>query len=389
MLTGTTREVFMSKQHGFTLMELLVVLLIIGVLSTVAVRTIDATRDRSLFDQTAKEMKELVYAMVGNPEIVANGRRVDFGFYGDMMRLPNDLRELVENTSGSPYWRGPYIRREFLQDTMGYRLDAWGNPYTYDRTTGTIATLGNGKYPMTMRVAEAISHLTDNWVIGNVSDAENAPPGEKAATIDIRLYLPNGTFYFTRPDPGGFYQFTPQTHGPVPIGVHKIVAKRPGGDSIVRWVTVTPRSKVVVDFRFTGTFRNHLEMIGEPLLFGDSAGFTIKVVNSGTSVDTVKSIRLLIAPDSAYMSYLRVYSVTQGGTPQEQQFNPRVGMGDSLYVYPPFPIQPNKTEEVQFSFYGFCKTPNVSDSTKANIYNKLFRLRFNDGSEFAVTPVHQ
>jgi prepilin-type N-terminal cleavage/methylation domain-containing protein len=80
MLTGTTREVFMSKQHGFTLMELLVVLLIIGVLSTVAVRTIDATRDRSLFDQTAKEMKELVYAMVGNPEIVANGRRVVLGF---------------------------------------------------------------------------------------------------------------------------------------------------------------------------------------------------------------------------------------------------------------------------------------------------------------------
>lgn len=389
MLTGITREVFMKKQGGFTLMELLVVLLIIGVLSTVAVRTIDATRDRSLFDQTAKEMKELVYAMVGNPEIVANGRRVDFGFYGDMMRLPNDLRELVENTTGSPYWRGPYIRREFLQDTMGYRLDAWGNPYTYDFTTGTIATLGNGKYPMTMRVTEAISHLTDNWIMGNVSDVDNAPPGDKAATIGIKLYLPNGSFYFTRPDGGGFYQFSPETHGSVPIGVHKIVATRPGGDSIIRWATITPRSKVVVDFRFTGSFRNYLEMIGEPILFGDSAGFSIKVVNGGATVDSVKSIRLLIAPESAYMSYLRIFSITQGGTPQEHQFSPRLGQGDSAVVIPPFLIQPNRTEEVEFSFSGFCKTRNPADSTKANIYNKLFRLRFNDGSEFAVTPVHQ
>lgn len=143
----------------------------------------------------------------------------------------------------------------------------------------------------------------------------------------------------------------------------------------------------MVDFRFTGSFRNYLEMIGEPQLFGDSSGFTIKVVNSGSTVDTVKSIKLLIAPDSAYLGFLRIYSVTQGGTPQEQQFSPRKGQGDSLIVNPPFSIQPGKAEEVQFSFYGFCKTPNIADSTKANIYNKLFRLRFNDGSEFAVTPV--
>ncbi|MGQ9678166.1 MAG: type II secretion system protein [bacterium] len=389
MWIGITREVFMKKQGGFTLMELLVVLLIIGVLSTVAVRTIDATRDRSLFDQTAKEMKELVYAMVGNPDIVANGKRVDFGFYGDMMRLPADLRELVENTTQSPSWRGPYLRRDFLQDSIGYRFDAWGNPYTYDAINGTIATLGNGKYPMTMRVTEAISHLTNNWIVGNVSDIDNAPPGDKAATIGIKLYLPNGSFYFTRPDGGGFYQFSPETHGPVPIGVHKIVATRPGGDSIIRWVTITPRSKVVVDFRFTGSFRNYLEMIGEPILFGDSAGFRIKVVNSGVTVDSVKSIRLLIAPDSAYLSYLRIFSITQGGMPQEQQFSPRPGKGDSMFVDPSFSIQPNKAEEVELSFYGFCKTPNSGDSTKANIYNKLFRLRFNDGSEFAVTPVRQ
>ena len=89
-------------------MELLVVLLIIGILSTVALRTIDATRDRSLFDQTSKEMNQLVQAMVGNPDLSYDGRRVDFGYYGDMEQLPpnDDLRYLVRNTTGSTAWHG-------------------------------------------------------------------------------------------------------------------------------------------------------------------------------------------------------------------------------------------------------------------------------------------
>ncbi len=87
-------------------MELLVVLLIIGILSTVALRTIDATRDRALFDQTTKKMNQLVQAIVGNPDLTFDGRRVDFGYYGDMEKLPDDLRDLVRNP-GSVYWHGP------------------------------------------------------------------------------------------------------------------------------------------------------------------------------------------------------------------------------------------------------------------------------------------
>ncbi|MEO0009969.1 MAG: prepilin-type N-terminal cleavage/methylation domain-containing protein [candidate division WOR-3 bacterium] len=370
------------KARGFTLMELLVVLLIIGILSTVAIRTIDATRDRSLFDQTLKEMRELSYAMVGNPEITANGHRVDFGFYGDMMRLPNDLRELVENTSNSPNWRGPYLRREFLQDSVGYRYDAWGNPYTYNPATGTIATIGNGKYPMTIRVVDSIVHLTNNSIIGTVTDADNNPPGDKAATVGIYLYLPNGTTFFTRPDAGGYYEFTPaSTHGGIPIGNHKIIARRPGGDSIVKWVTVVPRSRTVVDFRFSRLFRNYLQMVGTPRISGDSSGFTIWIVNPGENPDTVRTISFIEAPDSAYMRWLYIRNHEQ----RQWEYNPGVGRGDSLMIMPgPFVISPNGEEVVEFSFYNFSKTPIGGDTS--NIYNKLFRLRFNDGSEFSVRP---
>src|SRR5512137_2401815 len=97
--------------RGFTLMELLVVLLIIGILSTVALRTMDTVRDRSLFDQTAAEMQQIVKAITGDPSLISEGRRTDFGFYGDMGRLPDSLPELVRNTSNSPRWHGPYLRR--------------------------------------------------------------------------------------------------------------------------------------------------------------------------------------------------------------------------------------------------------------------------------------
>jgi len=366
---------------GFTLMELLVVLLIIGILSTVALRTIDATRDRALFDQTTKEMRELAYAMVGNPEIVANGQRVDFGFFGDMMRLPNDLRELMENTTNSPFWRGPYLRREFLQDTAGYRYDAWGNPYTFNPVTGTIATIGNGKYPMTIRVVDSVAHLTNNSIIGSITDAENNPPGDKAATVGVYLFLPNGTSYFTRPDAGGYYEFSPLTHGGIPIGHHKLVAKRPGGDSIVKWVTVVPRSRTIVDFRFSRLFRNYLQLVGTPKLSGDSAGFTISIVNPGSNPDTISSIQFIEAPDSAYMSWLYIRNHEQ----RQWEYNPRPGRGDSFAIMPTsFVIAPNGEEVVEFSFYNFYKTPTGGDTS--NIYDKLFRLRFNDGSEFSVRP---
>ncbi len=369
------------QKRGFTLMELLVVLLIIGILSTVALRTIDTTRDRGLFDQTTKEMKDIIYAMVGNPNLTANGRRVDFGFYGDMMRLPYDLRELVENTTGSPNWHGPYLRLGFLQDTIGYRLDAWGNPYTYDPDQGTIATLGNGKYPMTMRIVDSIAHLTSNVIFGNVTDGENNPPGDKATTVVIKLFFPDGTTYFTQPDPGGFYEFSPTTHGPIHIGNHKIVASRPGGDSIVRWVTVAPRSKVAIDFRFSRPFHNYLKMVAKPELFANNTGFNIQVINVGSEQVLVSSIAFLEAPLNTYMGALLIKGDEgEWGT----NYSPRVGKGDTATVSPSYGIEPNGTEVVSFSFYEFYNQPTGGDTVHIN--GKTFRFRFSDGSEITVTP---
>jgi prepilin-type N-terminal cleavage/methylation domain-containing protein len=372
----------MRRAQGFTLMELLVVLLIIGILSTVALRTIDATRDRAFFDQTTKEMDQLAQAITGNPDMTYDGRRVDFGFYGDMGKLPDDLRELVHNP-GDPNWHGPYVRQTVGGDTAGYLLDGWGHQYIYNNEAGTITSLGNGKYPMTIRIADSLVELYTNTISGTITDADDNPPGDKAANISVTLNFSTGRSRFKIPDPGGYYQFSIAANDTVPIGTHRMVAKMVGGDSITRWVTVSPRSKTIVDFRFSKSFRNKLRMAGAPTLFPDSSGFLIHIVNDGTTGDTVNWIQFTQSPDSAFMRELWIAGLLYNGYPVPP--GPGISQGDTAYVNPGFVVPPNMSEQIDFAFQKFY-TDSLGDSAHSYINGKTFRFRFNDGSEITVRP---
>ena len=367
----------MKGRQGFTLMELLVVLLIIGILSTVALRTIDATRDRSLFDQTTKEMNQLVQAITGNPDMTYDGRRVDFGFFGDEGKLPDELRDLVHNP-GDTNWHGPYVRQTVGGDTAGYLLDGWGHPYTYDSTTGAIASLGNGKYPMTVRVADSLSQLYFNTISGTITDGDDNPPGEKDSSIMVTLYPSSGHgSKFRFPDPGGYYQFSLATSDTVPIGTHRLVARMAGGDSITRWVTVSPRSRTIVDFRFSKSFRSQLRMVKQEIDM-DSTGFQILVFNDGETEVPVEWIFLKYVSDSAaYMSELWIQHSLK------ETYNPHLSQGDTATLETAFPLPPNTSE--WFGFKKFYNDPLV-DSAPSNIGGDTFLFRFSDGSEIKVIP---
>ncbi len=375
----------MANKRGFTLMELLVVLLIIGILSTVAIRTIDATRDRALFDQTAGEMKQLVHAVVGNPDYVADGRRIDFGFFGDMGRLPTNLRELVEY-SGPGNWRGPYVRRGFTGDSVGYLQDAWGNPYSYDQNTGIITTIGNGKFPMTVQVADTLPQLYNNSIVGHVTDAENNPPGG-GTPISITLYLSGGDVYPNVAAPGGHYEFSPANSMPVPIGIHRLVARYGvTTDTISRWVTVAQRTRGVIDFRFSRPFRSLLRMVGLPRIppgVPDSSGFEFDLVSNHVESFTIDSIVLAHVSDTIYFRTLFIDGA------EHVPYYPRpdgslIGPGETAPVSPGVVIAPELTQRVIFGFFGFATTR--VGTAPVNVHGKTFRFRFSDGSEITVNP---
>jgi len=374
------RKCDVKRKQGFTLMELLVVLLIIGILSTVALRTIDATRDRSLFDQTTKEMNQLVQAITGNPDMTYDGRRVDFGFFGDMEKLPGDLRDLVRNP-GEPNWHGPYLRRAAAGDTAGYLLDGWGHQYVYIATEGTISSGGNSKYPMTVRVADSPSQLYNNIISGTVTDRDGNPPGTQSMSVfELRLFYNNpgghSIPYLRRvPDPGGYYEFSDTTSpiglDTVPMGIHKLVAYMPG-ETLTRWVTVLPRSRTVVDFKFAKSFWNRLRLSGPPLPATDGSGFRIFVVNDQTTDATVSSIQFFRSPDAAYMTEFWVE-----GTPAP--ITPGAGQGDTI-TFASLTIAPNMSQQVEFMFQKFFKDSLDHDSA-ANVCGKEFQLHFSEGSE--------
>jgi prepilin-type N-terminal cleavage/methylation domain-containing protein len=380
-------------KQGFTLMELLVVLLIIGILSTVALRTIDATRDRSLFDQTTKEMNQLVQAIVGNPDLTYDGRRVDFGYFGDMEQLPSDLRDLVYNPTGTDRWRGPYFKLMSAGDTISYRYDAWGGEYSYVPASGWIISGGNGKYSMTVKVADTLTQLTNNTISGSFLDHDDNPPGVFSTTYMVRLFYNNPDAHggesvaVVNPSGGGSYEisFTPagDSHK-VPIGTHKMQAIA-SGETLTRYVTVVPRSHTVVDFKFTKSFWNKLRMVGEARPTPESAGFIINVVNDQPDSVTINWLHFYSTPASAYMRYFLIDGKLGTGFPLGPT-DPGIGNGDTVR-FAPLTVAPGGTQMVELLLQQFypVAVPAPPDDTLANVCGKDFVLRFSEGSEIKFT----
>ena len=126
-----------GRPSGVTLLELLVVLMILSIILTAAVKTWDVTLERGRAETTSRKLNQLVSVIVGDPDYIVAGRRADFGFVGDMGRLPDNLGELVVAPPASPpessCWRGPYIRSTFNESSDGYRMDGWGDAIVYGR----------------------------------------------------------------------------------------------------------------------------------------------------------------------------------------------------------------------------------------------------------------
>ena len=96
---------------GFTLIEILVVMAIIGMLAVMVAPNI--------FNQQAGARRDAALAQISALEAALDTYRLDVGQY------PDTLEGLVENDSGRAAWNGPYLRREVP-------LDPWDNDYFYD-----------------------------------------------------------------------------------------------------------------------------------------------------------------------------------------------------------------------------------------------------------------
>lgn len=190
----------MKVRTGVTLVELLIVITIIGLLTTAALKAYDVSLQNGRLQNTMRTINEIVNAIVGNPDLVSNGVRTDFGYVGDVGRLPDKLQDLVTMPSGldTGLWRGPYLISRVAERPDGYLFDAWGDSLIYNKDSLTISSRRGMSILqpdswITRRFARSADELLNNGLWGIVYDAKgNVPNGSESLWVFLEYPAPSG-----------------------------------------------------------------------------------------------------------------------------------------------------------------------------------------------------
>jgi general secretion pathway protein G len=130
---GNIASVRHAPHAGFTLLELLVVIVIIGLLASMV-----APR---YFDQLGKSNTKIARAQIVALEKALDQYRLDLGHYPT---TEEGLNSLFVKPNNEEKWKGPYLKK-------AVPADPWGRPYIYkspgDHGELDLSTLGADGQP--------------------------------------------------------------------------------------------------------------------------------------------------------------------------------------------------------------------------------------------------
>ena len=226
----------MNSRKGFTLVEVIVILVVLSILAAMAVPVALRIFERTAEDTTREEMNNLKKALLGDPQKLQTSFRNDFGFLGDIGCLPTTAFPAAPaldrlSTQGTypgwtfdsakqagAGWKGPYITgapgEEFTKDQLG-------NSYVYTPAggacplTATLASNGPDGLPSTADdiTVTIVANETTATIRGTVKNTS----GTALAGVPVELYYPsNGTLTTSSPattDASGNYSFTSAPFG--------------------------------------------------------------------------------------------------------------------------------------------------------------------------------
>ena len=147
----------MPNQKAFTLVEILMVLLLVAIIATVSIQEFTSSLDEAQFNDTVSELQQIKTALIGDDQLVTGGERTNFGFLGDIGRIPSaaeTLSALITKPAALPNWsvntasrlgagwNGPYLSGG--DSGADYTTDAWGNSYVYSPSASPPTIVSRG-----------------------------------------------------------------------------------------------------------------------------------------------------------------------------------------------------------------------------------------------------
>lgn len=138
-----------DRRRGFTLIEVLLVLAILGVIAAMLVPSLLRRQKQALIDQTKINIKALEGIL----------RQYGLDHDGDMPTTAQGLEVLIVAPNNDDKWKGPYIT-----ETKTLPADAWGRPFQYEfppthHSGGDVPDISSGGPDKTFGTADDVT----NW----------------------------------------------------------------------------------------------------------------------------------------------------------------------------------------------------------------------------------